>query len=160
MVPFGCKTLSLLLGRQIHSLQPQHAIQPARSSWRSTGLRQRLSHHCVWIHAGPTRWSVRPTCLALSCPLHNATSPLTGLLSFPAGEALLESHTSIDFVYCSPSLRCVQTAQHILQGGTTSSLTLSKSPGSIWIQLLFVPSLMRNSCRIFHICYGCETRMD
>uniref|UniRef100_A0A3Q3X1B0 Ubiquitin-associated and SH3 domain-containing protein B n=1 Tax=Mola mola TaxID=94237 RepID=A0A3Q3X1B0_MOLML len=32
------------------------------------------------------------------------------------GEALLESQTAIDFVYCSPSLRCVQTAQHILQG--------------------------------------------
>lgn len=32
------------------------------------------------------------------------------------GEALLESHTAIDFVYCSPSLRCVQTAQNILQG--------------------------------------------
>uniref|UniRef100_A0A4W6BN41 Ubiquitin associated and SH3 domain containing B n=1 Tax=Lates calcarifer TaxID=8187 RepID=A0A4W6BN41_LATCA len=32
------------------------------------------------------------------------------------GEALLDSHTKIDFVYCSPSLRCVQTAQHILQG--------------------------------------------
>uniref|UniRef100_A0A8P4G3T6 Ubiquitin-associated and SH3 domain-containing protein B n=1 Tax=Dicentrarchus labrax TaxID=13489 RepID=A0A8P4G3T6_DICLA len=32
------------------------------------------------------------------------------------GEALLESHTTIDFVYCSPSLRCVQTAHHILQG--------------------------------------------
>ncbi|KAE8288289.1 Ubiquitin-associated and SH3 domain-containing protein B [Larimichthys crocea] len=32
------------------------------------------------------------------------------------GEALLESHAAIDFVYCSPSLRCVQTAQHILQG--------------------------------------------
>ncbi|KAM4546360.1 ubiquitin-associated and SH3 domain-containing protein B [Fundulus diaphanus] len=32
------------------------------------------------------------------------------------GEALLESHTKIDFIYCSPSLRCVQTAHHILQG--------------------------------------------
>ncbi|XP_071757359.1 ubiquitin-associated and SH3 domain-containing protein B isoform X2 [Centroberyx gerrardi] len=32
------------------------------------------------------------------------------------GEALLESHATIDFVYCSPSLRCVQTAHHILQG--------------------------------------------
>ncbi|XP_014907730.1 ubiquitin-associated and SH3 domain-containing protein B [Poecilia latipinna] len=32
------------------------------------------------------------------------------------GEALLGSHTTIDFVYCSPSLRCIQTAQHILQG--------------------------------------------
>lgn len=32
------------------------------------------------------------------------------------GEALLESNTSIDFVYCSPSLRCVQTAHEILRG--------------------------------------------
>lgn len=32
------------------------------------------------------------------------------------GEALLESNTAIDFVYCSPSLRCVQTAQNILRG--------------------------------------------
>uniref|UniRef100_A0A8D3DG46 Ubiquitin associated and SH3 domain containing Bb n=1 Tax=Scophthalmus maximus TaxID=52904 RepID=A0A8D3DG46_SCOMX len=31
-------------------------------------------------------------------------------------EALLESNTAIDFVYCSPSLRCVQTAQNILKG--------------------------------------------
>ncbi|XP_067113716.1 ubiquitin-associated and SH3 domain-containing protein B isoform X2 [Osmerus mordax] len=32
------------------------------------------------------------------------------------GEALQESHTVIDFVYCSPSLRCVQTAHNILRG--------------------------------------------
>ena len=32
------------------------------------------------------------------------------------GEALLESNTVLDFVYCSPSLRCVQTAQNILRG--------------------------------------------
>uniref|UniRef100_A0A8C6T3H7 Ubiquitin associated and SH3 domain containing Bb n=1 Tax=Neogobius melanostomus TaxID=47308 RepID=A0A8C6T3H7_9GOBI len=32
------------------------------------------------------------------------------------GEALLESNTVIEFVYCSPSLRCVQTAQNILKG--------------------------------------------
>ncbi|KAG7269699.1 hypothetical protein CRUP_021438, partial [Coryphaenoides rupestris] len=32
------------------------------------------------------------------------------------GEALLESHTAVDFVYCSPSLRCVQTALNIVQG--------------------------------------------
>uniref|UniRef100_A0A8C7V1E7 Ubiquitin associated and SH3 domain containing Bb n=1 Tax=Oncorhynchus mykiss TaxID=8022 RepID=A0A8C7V1E7_ONCMY len=32
------------------------------------------------------------------------------------GQALLESNTVIDFVYCSPSLRCVQTAQNILKG--------------------------------------------
>lgn len=35
-----------------------------------------------------------------------------------AGEALLESNTSIDHVYCSPSLRCVQTAFNILKGKT------------------------------------------
>lgn len=52
-------------------------------------------------------------CLALNC------RPLSG-------EALLESHTAVDFVYCSPSLRCVQTAQHILQGRTTPSSALSK----------------------------------
>ncbi|XP_001923885.3 ubiquitin-associated and SH3 domain-containing protein B [Danio rerio] len=32
------------------------------------------------------------------------------------GEALFESHTVVDFVYCSPSLRCVQTAHNILRG--------------------------------------------
>ncbi|KAM8927235.1 ubiquitin-associated and SH3 domain-containing protein B isoform 2-T2 [Pelodytes ibericus] len=32
------------------------------------------------------------------------------------GEALLESNTVVDFVYCSPSLRCVQTAHNILRG--------------------------------------------
>ncbi|OCT70508.1 ubiquitin-associated and SH3 domain-containing protein B [Xenopus laevis] len=32
------------------------------------------------------------------------------------GEALLESNTTVDFVYCSPSLRCVQTAHNILKG--------------------------------------------
>ncbi|XP_006768012.1 PREDICTED: ubiquitin-associated and SH3 domain-containing protein B [Myotis davidii] len=32
------------------------------------------------------------------------------------GEALLESNTTIDHIYCSPSLRCVQTAHNILKG--------------------------------------------
>ncbi|XP_055516535.1 ubiquitin-associated and SH3 domain-containing protein B-like isoform X1 [Leucoraja erinacea] len=32
------------------------------------------------------------------------------------GEALLESKSIIDYVYCSPSLRCVQTAFNILRG--------------------------------------------
>ncbi|KAM9299194.1 ubiquitin-associated and SH3 domain-containing protein B [Gastrophryne carolinensis] len=32
------------------------------------------------------------------------------------GEALLESNTTVDFVYCSPSLRCIQTAHNILKG--------------------------------------------
>ena len=39
------------------------------------------------------------------------------LLCLPLqGEALLESNTIIDHVYCSPSLRCVQTAYNILKG--------------------------------------------
>lgn len=42
-------------------------------------------------------------------------------LHFP-GEALLESNTVIDFVYCSPALRCVQTAQNILKGKRQSGL--------------------------------------
>ncbi|XP_076832473.1 ubiquitin associated and SH3 domain containing Bb isoform X2 [Brachyhypopomus gauderio] len=32
------------------------------------------------------------------------------------GEALLERNTTLDFVYCSPSLRCVQTAHEMLKG--------------------------------------------
>lgn len=32
------------------------------------------------------------------------------------GEALFDSLTVVDFVYCSPSLRCVQTAHNILRG--------------------------------------------
>jgi len=37
------------------------------------------------------------------------------VISF-TGEALLESNSVVDFVYCSPSLRCVQTAHNILRG--------------------------------------------
>ncbi|KAM4652613.1 ubiquitin-associated and SH3 domain-containing protein B [Discoglossus pictus] len=32
------------------------------------------------------------------------------------GEALLDTNTVVDYIYCSPSLRCVQTAHHILKG--------------------------------------------
>uniref|UniRef100_A0A4W4G0D6 Ubiquitin associated and SH3 domain containing Ba n=1 Tax=Electrophorus electricus TaxID=8005 RepID=A0A4W4G0D6_ELEEL len=41
------------------------------------------------------------------------------------GEALFDSHTVIDFVYCSPSLRCVQTAHNILRG----AIKLRVEPG-------------------------------
>lgn len=47
--------------------------------------------------------------------LSNVTSEMKSEMFF-VGEALLESCTAVDFVYCSPSLRCVQTAQNILQG--------------------------------------------
>uniref|UniRef100_A0A8C8GQ68 SH3 domain-containing protein n=1 Tax=Oncorhynchus tshawytscha TaxID=74940 RepID=A0A8C8GQ68_ONCTS len=50
---------------------------------------------------------------------YNMDTPITVFGSTQArivGGALLESNTVIDFVYCSPSLRCVQTAQNILKG--------------------------------------------
>uniref|UniRef100_A0A8C7KHS8 Ubiquitin-associated and SH3 domain-containing protein B n=1 Tax=Oncorhynchus kisutch TaxID=8019 RepID=A0A8C7KHS8_ONCKI len=50
---------------------------------------------------------------------YNMDTPITVFGSTQArivGEALLERNTVIDFVYCSPSLRCVQTAQNILKG--------------------------------------------
>ncbi|TRY89234.1 hypothetical protein DNTS_025401 [Danionella cerebrum] len=50
---------------------------------------------------------------------YQSDSPITVVGSTQAkivGEALLESNTSIDFVYCSPSLRCVQTAHEIIRG--------------------------------------------
>uniref|UniRef100_A0A671S9Y5 Ubiquitin-associated and SH3 domain-containing protein B n=1 Tax=Sinocyclocheilus anshuiensis TaxID=1608454 RepID=A0A671S9Y5_9TELE len=45
------------------------------------------------------------------------------------GEALLESHTVVDFVYCSPSLRCVQTAHNILKGKTDGKTKIRVEPG-------------------------------
>ncbi|XP_078537964.1 ubiquitin-associated and SH3 domain-containing protein B [Lissotriton helveticus] len=46
------------------------------------------------------------------------------------GEALLESSTIIDYVYCSPSLRCVQTAHHILKGlQLENSMRIRVEPG-------------------------------
>uniref|UniRef100_A0A671UE14 Ubiquitin associated and SH3 domain containing Bb n=1 Tax=Sparus aurata TaxID=8175 RepID=A0A671UE14_SPAAU len=50
---------------------------------------------------------------------YDMDAPITVVGSTQArlvGEALLESNTVLDFVYCSPSLRCVQTAQNILRG--------------------------------------------
>lgn len=56
-----------------------------------------------------------------SCPIAGPAGTerihqIHSLLVFFAGEALLESNTIIDHVYCSPSLRCVQTAYNILKG--------------------------------------------
>ncbi|XP_056141255.1 ubiquitin-associated and SH3 domain-containing protein B isoform X2 [Lampris incognitus] len=53
------------------------------------------------------------------CRDYDKDCPITVFGSTQArlvGEALLESHTTVDFVYCSPSLRCVQTAQNMIQG--------------------------------------------
>ncbi|KAF7241249.1 Ubiquitin-associated and SH3 domain-containing protein B [Varanus komodoensis] len=46
------------------------------------------------------------------------------------GEALLESNTIIHHIYCSPSLRCVQTAHYILKGlQQESNLKIRVEPG-------------------------------
>ncbi|XP_039220026.1 ubiquitin-associated and SH3 domain-containing protein B [Crotalus tigris] len=46
------------------------------------------------------------------------------------GEALLESNTVIHHIYCSPSLRCVQTAHHILKGlQQENNLKIRVEPG-------------------------------
>ncbi|XP_053728500.1 ubiquitin associated and SH3 domain containing Bb isoform X2 [Synchiropus splendidus] len=50
---------------------------------------------------------------------YDMDAPITVLGSMQArlvGEALMESSTIIDQLYCSPSLRCIQTAQNILRG--------------------------------------------
>ncbi|KAG7222441.1 hypothetical protein INR49_016262 [Caranx melampygus] len=64
---------------------------------------------------------------------YDMDTPLTVFGSTQArlvGEALLESNTVIDFVYCSPSLRCVQTAQNILKGlQQDSKLKVRVEPG-------------------------------
>ncbi|XP_031428330.1 ubiquitin-associated and SH3 domain-containing protein B isoform X1 [Clupea harengus] len=61
------------------------------------------------------------------------------------GEALLESHAAIDFVYCSPSLRCVQTAHHILRGLQQEGKTMIRvEPGLFewtkWVAGTSLPS--------------------
>lgn len=76
------------------------------------------------------------------------------------GEALLESCTAVDFVYCSPSLRCVQTAQHILQGRTTSSLTFVEKPQKNLAPAALSSHTYEKFLRICHICYGHEAPMD
>ncbi|KAA0701951.1 Ubiquitin-associated and SH3 domain-containing protein B [Triplophysa tibetana] len=51
--------------------------------------------------------------------MNEMDAPITVVGSTQArivGEAMQESNTTIDFVYCSPSLRCVQTAHDILRG--------------------------------------------
>lgn len=37
-------------------------------------------------------------------------------LLFPLGEALLDQEVIVSYMYSSPALRCIQTAQHVLQG--------------------------------------------
>uniref|UniRef100_H3BI14 Ubiquitin associated and SH3 domain containing B n=1 Tax=Latimeria chalumnae TaxID=7897 RepID=H3BI14_LATCH len=64
------------------------------------------------------------------------------------GEALLESNTVIDYVYCSPSLRCVQTAHNILKGmQQESKLKIRVEPGLFewtkWVSGTSLPAWMQ-----------------
>lgn len=109
----------LLSCRQICPFQPEHASQFAAVG-RQERLRHGRSHHCVRIHAGSTNRYVTSVDLKLCYTWWWCCCILTiwnvcVCVCFP-GEALLESNTVIDYVYCSPSLRCVQTAQNILRG--------------------------------------------
>ncbi|XP_061638528.1 glucuronokinase with putative uridyl pyrophosphorylase isoform X5 [Phyllopteryx taeniolatus] len=64
---------------------------------------------------------------------YDMDAPVTVFGSMQArlvGEALSEGNTVIDFVYCSPALRCVQTAQSILKGmQQESKLKIRVEPG-------------------------------
>ncbi|XP_055004630.1 ubiquitin-associated and SH3 domain-containing protein B isoform X1 [Boleophthalmus pectinirostris] len=66
------------------------------------------------------------------------------------GEALLESNTVIDFVYSSPSLRCIQTAQHILKGlQQDGKIKIRVEPGLFewtkWVSGTCLPSWIPSS---------------
>lgn len=97
--------------RQIRALQPEHALQPAAVGGQE-GLRHGRSHHRVRDGAGSARGCVPGWTW---CKPGGVNALFLKRAALP-GEALLESNAAIDFVYCSPSLRCVQTAQSILKG--------------------------------------------
>uniref|UniRef100_A0A8C7KHR8 Ubiquitin associated and SH3 domain containing Bb n=1 Tax=Oncorhynchus kisutch TaxID=8019 RepID=A0A8C7KHR8_ONCKI len=84
---------------------------------------------------------------------YNMDTPITVFGSTQArivGEALLERNTVIDFVYCSPSLRCVQTAQNILKGlQQDGKLKIRVEPGLFewtkWVSGSSLPSLFSHA---------------
>lgn len=129
MVPFSCMpVLCGCVGRYIRSNLNMPASLPTRG-----GGHRDYDKDCPITVFGSTQARLvgqfnlsvylHIVRLAAMCLLNNVTLHLKCCVLSAVGEALLESCTAIDFVYCSPSLRCVQTAQHILQGVTTSSLT-------------------------------------
>ena len=61
-------------------------------------------------------------------------SPLTVMgtvQAFLVGEAMRDNEISFDQVYCSPSLRCVQTCHHVLKGLGALSVPINIEPGKL-----------------------------
>ena len=61
-------------------------------------------------------------------------SPLTVMgtvQAFLVGEAMRDNDISFDQVYCSPSLRCVQTCHHVLKGLGALSVPINIEPGEL-----------------------------
>lgn len=73
----------------------------------------------------PTRKG-SPKSFATDCPLTNVGILQATLL----GETLKESRTKIHSVYCSPSLRCIQTCDAVLRGlGIANEMQINIEPG-------------------------------
>uniref|UniRef100_A0A672KL95 Ubiquitin associated and SH3 domain containing B n=1 Tax=Sinocyclocheilus grahami TaxID=75366 RepID=A0A672KL95_SINGR len=94
----------------------------------STGLSGLLPENYVnradeFLHNNAIKYEVCHFCFAIG-----PSMCLLCVICF-TGEALLESHTVVDFVYCSPSLRCVQTAYNILKGKTDGKTKIRVEPG-------------------------------
>ena len=66
-----------------------------------------------------------PDTFAKDCPLTRIGCIQARL----TGEAMRDSSASISHVYCSPSLRCIQTAHYILQGLGKLELKIHIEPG-------------------------------
>ncbi|XP_039375590.1 ubiquitin-associated and SH3 domain-containing protein A isoform X1 [Mauremys reevesii] len=63
------------------------------------------------------------------------------------GEALLEKQETVSHVYCSPALRCIQTAQHVLEGlKLEQKIKIRVEPGLFewtkWEANKIIPSFM------------------
>uniref|UniRef100_A0A8C8SHP5 Ubiquitin-associated and SH3 domain-containing protein A n=1 Tax=Pelusios castaneus TaxID=367368 RepID=A0A8C8SHP5_9SAUR len=63
------------------------------------------------------------------------------------GEALLEKQEAVSHVYCSPALRCIQTAQHVLEGlKLEQKIKIKVEPGLFewtkWEASKIIPSFM------------------
>ncbi|XP_043362898.1 ubiquitin-associated and SH3 domain-containing protein A isoform X3 [Dermochelys coriacea] len=63
------------------------------------------------------------------------------------GEALLEKQEAVNHVYCSPALRCIQTAQHVLEGlKLEQKIKIRVEPGLFewtkWEANKIIPSFM------------------
>ncbi|XP_030433031.1 ubiquitin-associated and SH3 domain-containing protein A [Gopherus evgoodei] len=63
------------------------------------------------------------------------------------GEALLEKQEAVSHVYCSPALRCIQTAQHVLEGlKLEQKIKIRVEPGLFewmkWEANKIIPSFM------------------